>query len=209
LPADGIGAIVIGGDYQGLGIVRSLGSRGIPVCIIDNELSIARFSRYTKHAIRVSELRDEQKTAETIVAIGRQLKLDGWVLYPTRDETVAALSRHRDVLSQSFRVPTPDWDVVRWAWDKRNTYKLARDVGIAIPRTWFLESIEELRQIDVVFPLIIKPAIKEHFIYATKTKGWRANNRDELVNLLKQATTFVPISELMLQEYIPGGSGQQ
>ncbi len=209
LPTNGVGAIVIGGDYQGLGIVRSLGSRGIPVCIIDDELSIARFSRYTKHAIRVTEIRDEQKAAETIVAIGRQLKLDGWVLYPTRDETVAALSHHRDVLSRSFRVPTADWNVVRWAWDKRNTYKLAQEAGIPIPRTWFLQSIEEIGQMDVTFPLIIKPAIKEHFIYATKSKGWRADNRDELLGLLKQAAAFVPISELMLQEYIPGGSGQQ
>ena len=208
-PTDGIGAIVIGGDYQGLGIVRSLGSRGIPVCLIDNELSIARFSRYTKQTIRVTELRDEQKTADTIVAIGRQLKLDGWVLYPTRDETVAALSHHRDVLSRSFRVPTADWNVVRWAWDKRNTYKMAQDVGIPIPRTWFLQSIEDIGQMDLTYPLIIKPAIKEHFIYATKAKGWRANNPDELLRLLQQAATFVPISELMLQEYIPGGSGQQ
>jgi predicted ATP-grasp superfamily ATP-dependent carboligase len=137
------------------------------------------------------------------------LKLDGWVLYPTRDETVAAFSRHRDSLSRSFRVPTADWNAVQWAWDKRNTYKLAAELGIPIPRTWFLQTLEDSGGVDAVFPLIIKPAIKEHFIYATKAKAWRANNRDELLVLLKEAITFVPIAELMLQEYIPGGSGQQ
>jgi D-aspartate ligase len=208
-PTDGVGAIIIGGDYQGLGIVRSLGAAGIPVCIIDDEVSIARFSRYTRHSIRVKGLRDEQKAVETVMAAGRDLNLNGWVLYPTRDETVAALSRHRDVLSRSFRVPTADWNVVRWAWDKRNTYKMAQKVGIPIPRTWFLQSIDDIGSMDVTFPLIIKPAIKEHFIYATKAKGWRADNRDELIGLLKQAATFIPIPELMLQEYIPGGSGQQ
>ena len=35
-----IGAVVVGGCYQGLGIVRSLGRRGVPVCIIDDELSL-------------------------------------------------------------------------------------------------------------------------------------------------------------------------
>jgi len=34
---------VIGGDYQGLGIVRSLGRQGIPVCVVDDEYSISRF----------------------------------------------------------------------------------------------------------------------------------------------------------------------
>jgi heterodisulfide reductase subunit A-like polyferredoxin len=37
-----VGALVIGGDYQGLGIVRSLGRQGIPVCVVDDELSISR-----------------------------------------------------------------------------------------------------------------------------------------------------------------------
>ena len=31
------GALVVGGDYQGLGIIRSLGRRGIPTCVIDDE----------------------------------------------------------------------------------------------------------------------------------------------------------------------------
>ena len=38
-----VGALVIGGDYQGLGIARSLGRRNIPVCVIDDEISIGDF----------------------------------------------------------------------------------------------------------------------------------------------------------------------
>jgi D-aspartate ligase len=49
------GAVVIGGDYQGLGIVRSLGRVGIPVCVIDDEHSISRFSRYATHGVRVRD----------------------------------------------------------------------------------------------------------------------------------------------------------
>ena len=57
-----IGAVVIGGDYQGLGIVRSLGRQKVPVCVIDDERSIARFSRYTTHAAKVDSLRGEKET---------------------------------------------------------------------------------------------------------------------------------------------------
>ncbi len=46
-----VGAVVVGGDYQGLGIVRSLGRRGVPVCVIDDERSIGRFSRFATHAV--------------------------------------------------------------------------------------------------------------------------------------------------------------
>ena len=44
--AGAAGALVIGGDYQGLGIVRSLGRRGMDVVVIDDERSISRPSRF-------------------------------------------------------------------------------------------------------------------------------------------------------------------
>ena len=47
-----LGAVVIGGDYQGLGIVRSLGRQGVPVCVVDDEHSISRYSRYCKRFVR-------------------------------------------------------------------------------------------------------------------------------------------------------------
>src|ERR1700677_4940585 len=90
-----VGAVVVGGDYQGLGIVRSLGRQNIPVCVIDDEHSIARYSRYTTHTVTVRELRDERRTVETVLEIGQRLNLLGWVLYPTREETVAAFARYR------------------------------------------------------------------------------------------------------------------
>jgi D-aspartate ligase len=203
------GALVVGGDYQGLGIVRSLGRHGVPVCVVDDEHSIARFSRYATHAVRVSELRDERATVETVLDVGRRLGLDGWVLYPTREETVAAFSRYRSDLSGQFRVPTPDWSTVRWAWDKRNTYALADELGIPAPRTWYPRDLDDVREIDADFPLALKPAIKERFIYATKAKAWRADSRSDLERLFQEARTLLEPGEIMVQELIPGDGRQQ
>src|SRR4051812_40510303 len=107
-----IGAVVIGGDYQGLGIVRSLGRQGIPVFVLDDERSIARFSRYTTHSLRVPDLRDESLTIKALFDIFRRFSLKGWILYPTRDELVATIARHKTELSECFRVPTPEWETV-------------------------------------------------------------------------------------------------
>src|SRR5258706_2722506 len=104
---DRVGAVVLGGDFQGLGIVRSLGRRGMPVCVIDDEHSISRFSNYTTRAVRVPDLRDEARAVEAVLDVGRRLGLEGWVLYPTRDELVATLSRHRPALAEAFRGPRP------------------------------------------------------------------------------------------------------
>jgi predicted ATP-grasp superfamily ATP-dependent carboligase len=205
----GPGGIVIGGDYQGLGIVRSLGRRGIPVCVIDDERSISRFSRYTSLSVAAPELRDDETTVTVLLDAARRHGLEGWVVFPTREETVAALSRHRDELTPMLRIPTPEWESTRWAWDKRNTYAMAERLGIPAPRTAYPSSAAEVAALDLEPPVVLKPAIKEHFFYATKAKAWQADSRAELVELYKRAAALVPDGEIMLQELIPGGGSEQ
>jgi D-aspartate ligase len=204
-----VGAVVVGGDYQGLGIVRSLGRRGVPVCVVDDERSIARFSRYAAGGVRVRGLRDEGETVDALLQLCDRLALDGWVLYPTREETVVAIARSRDRLARRFRVPTPGFDVVRWAWDKRNTYARAAALGIPVPRTWTPRSTADLAAVDGEPPFAIKPAIKERFLQATKAKAWRADSRAELGERFEAAAALVGPGEVMVQELIPGDGAQQ
>lgn len=204
-----VGAIVVGGDYQGLGIVRSLGRAGIPVGVLDDESSIARYSRYATFADRVPSLRDGKETVEALMKLGRQRDLHRWVLYPTRDELVAILSQNRQELSQIFRVPTPYFETVKWLWDKRNTYGLAEKLGIPAPRTWYPRCEQDLDQIEGHFPVAVKPAIKEHFIYATKDKAWRADNLTQLRELFDRASQYIPVDEIMVQDLIPGDGSCQ
>ena len=60
---------------------------------------------------------------------------------------------------------------MRWAWDKRNTYRRAADRGIPVPRTWVPRDVRELGRLPVSYPVAIKPAIKEHFIYHDQGEG--------------------------------------
>lgn len=203
------GAIVVSGDYQGLGIVRSLGRQGIEVVVIDDEHSIGRYSRYAVGSYRFGELRTDEQIVGALLSVAERRDVEGWVVYPTREETVAALSRHREQLSERFRIPTPDWSVTRFAWDKRNTYARAAELNIPTPRTWRISSEDELDTVDGEPPYVIKPAIKEHFFYATKCKAWRANSRDELVQRFRAAATLVGTEEVVVQELIPGDGHAQ
>jgi D-aspartate ligase len=205
----GVGAVVIGGDYQGLGIARSLGRYGIPVCVIDDETSIARASRFVRNTIRVRDLRSEQALLDALAQARSRLGLSGWVLYPTREENVVAIAANRKALQRDFLVPTPELAVTRCAWDKREVYGLAARLSIAAPRTWFPRSEEELTAIDADGPVVVKPAIKEHFFYATHAKAWRADNAAELLAVFRRATKIVPAEEIIVQEMIPGDGQQQ
>jgi D-aspartate ligase len=209
LPDRDVGAVILGGDYQGLGIARSLGRHGVPVCVIDDEISISRASRFVRDTVRVPSLRTEQALLDALALARGKLGLSGWVLYPTREENVAGIAANRDVLRQEFRVPTPGLSTIRHAWDKREVYSLAERLSIPVPRTWFPQSEEDLAAIEVDDPVVLKPAIKEHFFYATHAKAWRANTVAELLAAYRRATEIVPASEIIVQEMIPGGGEQQ
>ena len=160
--------------------------------------------------VSLPDLRDQRKAVDSLLEIGKRLGLEGWVLYPTREELVAAISHHRSELSEVFRVPTPDWESVKWAWDKRNTYRLAEKLDIPTPVTYYPENIDQLAELDgLTPPFAIKPAIKEHFFYATKAKAWRANSHSELRTLYRKASELAGNGEIMVQELIPGGGSQQ
>lgn len=208
-PEHTTGGVVLGGDYQGLGIVRSLGRRAIPTCVIDDEYSIARHSRYATIGVRVRDLRDEDVLTKTLLQVGERFGLERWVLFPTRDEQVAALSRRRDELGQFFRVPVPCWETVRWMWDKRNTYRMSKQLGISFPETYFPQTLADLDNLPLSFPVVLKPAIKEHFFYATKAKAWRADDSKQLRQLFARACRIAGPGEIMIQDLIPGNGKHQ
>jgi len=204
-----VGAVVVGGEHPGLGIARSLGRRGIPVCIIDNQYSVSQFSKHASRVVRVKDLRDEKKTVENVLEVGRRYDLKDWVLFPTRDETVAAFSRYRDQLTDFFRVSTGNWDSVKWAWDKKNTYELAAQLAIPVPGTWNPRTKDELKELYSRLPLAMKPAVKENFFYATGSKAWRAETPAELDEIFERASKQIRPEEVLIQEIIPGDGRQQ
>lgn len=204
-----IGAVVIGGDHPGLAIARSLGCRGYPVVVIDDQYSISSFSKFVTRVVHVPDLKHEQASIDSVLSTGRRLGLKDWILFPTRDENVAAFSLHRDRLAEFFRVTTPSWETIQWAWDKSNTYHLAEKLGIPVPRTWNPKSADELPGFYPCLPLAVKPAIKENFFYATGAKAWRAETPEQLLALYHRAAQDIPHKEILIQEIIPGDGHRQ
>ena len=199
--------MVIGDHVQALGIIRSLGRRGIPVYLLhDKHLCISRFSRYTKQFIKTPKPSDESKFVNFMIELARKRGVEGWILMPTNDAAVYTLSRHKEILEGYYRVSTPCWDVVKYAYNKKLTYQLAEKIGIPIPETFYPENMEELYEIlpDIRFPVIIKPAIVDRFYKKTKKKVFKANTKEELVQAYIKASHIIDSSEILVQEVIPG-----
>jgi D-aspartate ligase len=200
-------ALVIGGDHQGLGIARSLGRRGIRVTVADDEISIGTVSRYVQR--RLPWPADEAVQVEWLESLADERDLRGATVFPTRDETVALLAQHHDRLSERFVLVTPPWAVARWAYDKRLTYELAGRIGVDHPGTHYPTARPEVERLELAYPAIIKPAIKDHFYSQTLTKAWEVTDRDSLLERYDEAVRLVPGDEVMIQEVIPGGGEAQ
>jgi predicted ATP-grasp superfamily ATP-dependent carboligase len=202
------GALVLGADYRALGVVRSLGRRGVPVWVLKEPAEpLAAMSRYACRSLAWPAEDDAARLA--FLAGLAERGLAGWALIPTADESAAFVARHHAELGERFTHTTPAWEIVRWAYDKRLTYRLAEEVGVPCPRTHYPHTPEQAAAVEGPFPAVLKPAIKESMNALTAAKAWRVDDRAELVARHAEACKLVDPEVLMVQELVPGGGETQ
>jgi predicted ATP-grasp superfamily ATP-dependent carboligase len=199
----------MGADYRGLGVVRSLGRRGIPVWILKQGGNLlATTSRFVRRNVPWPA-GDEGSQIDYLLDLGAGHQLDGWVLFPTDDYAVALISRHREVLASQYQVTVPPWEELRWACDKRLLHDLAHKLAIHQPWTACPCKREELETLDCPFPVVLKPVIRVQPNSLAVPKAWRADDRPSLLALYDKACALVAPKNLMIQEMVPGGGEGQ
>jgi predicted ATP-grasp superfamily ATP-dependent carboligase len=207
LPGTPTGALVLGSDYRALGIVRSLGRRGVPVCVLTSgDDRLAAFSRYAAHTFEWPH--EETARLELLAELAAR---DGriWALFPSSDEAAAFVARNHAKLAPLLALTTPPWNVLQWAYDKRRTHELANLAGVDYPWTIYPRDRHDLEREDLRFPLVLKPAIKPTFNRLTAAKAWRVDDRASLLRRYDEACELVDRDVLFVQELIGGGGTTQ
>ncbi len=200
------GAVIVGGGFHSLGAARNLAKHGVSVCVLNNGPCVSQFSRDVKHFLKCPPFDDETELVEFLLQIAVEKGMDGWVLFPSTDDTVRILAQHWERISQHYLITIPSWETVQFLYDKRLTHQLADKQGVPVPTTYNPRDIDELVSLNLDFPLVIKPTVSKHFMAATKKKAYRADNRDELISLYEQTAKIMDPSEILIQELIPGGA---
>jgi D-aspartate ligase len=202
--SDCAGAVVTGADYRGLGIVRSLGRRGIPVWVLRDEGHfLGAASVYTSRSLRWP-VGDGLEQVEFLANLAVREGLKGWALFPTTDELVRLIASHHKALGAYYRLTIPSWDTLQWVCDKRLLYQLAQDLRINQPSTFFPHNRDELASLQCRFPVILKPGLRLGFNRFTKEKAWPVDNRASLLARYEEACALVGPQMLMVQEVVPG-----
>ena len=207
---DCIGVVLLGDHVQALGLVRSFGRRGIPTYLLHSEdLCIGRFSRYLSKFIKIPDVNKESNFVSFLIDIAEKYDLKGWTLLPTNDTMVRILSKNKKILEEVYKVPTPEWGVTKFAVDKTLTYMLAEQIGISVPKTISINTIqdvEDLQSLDVLYPAILKGVDGSNFYKKTGAKAFKADSDVELKIIMDNVFRLINPSETFIQELIPGNT---
>lgn len=197
-------AFVLDCHGTGLGVIRSLGRRGIPVIGFDqNPRQIGLFSKYCKRIICPDIQDKEEEYVNFLLALGEQLNIKG-VLIPTADTDVLTISKHRGKLERYYKFPMAKLDVIEKLANKREFYKTIEKLNMPHPKTYFPSDISEVKQIgkEITHPYIVKPIFSANFSREFGVKVFKVNSKEELIKAYTKATSSG--YEVVIQEVIPG-----
>ena len=205
-PRNGRPTAVVGGvdDVRGVYASRTLAREGIHVIGIANDgKSYGARTRACERVIRANTGNDE--LIEALVELGPQLDQKA-ILFPCYDVAVVNLSRHREVLSDWYRLALPSAESVETLTDKIRFYKYAQQNGLPIPETRFLpaRSDAERASTELRFPVIVKPRTSKssRWLSHTHLKAFIACDREQLLALYDQYAAHA--DGLIAQEWING-----
>ena len=208
LPVQRPPAIIIGLRQNGLGVARALQQEGIPAIVLTHDRGDPALWTRACQKVRLTEW-DETSVISSLLELGRFIGNRYSSKPPilvTQDAAVMWLSRAREALSEFFSILLPDPDTVDLLMDKARFSQYARDRGWPLPRTFAVASQADFEAVrgDIPFPCIVKPAVKN--------AAYR-NNASEKAHLAEDSVGLERVysdvaqweSEMVLQEFIPGG----
>ena len=188
---------------NGLAAIRSLGRAGAPVIALDHRRSALGFrSRYALGMVCPDPGSDEAGFVGLLGEIGDALGRPA-PIFPTHDEQVNAIARHRDELGERFRYPFPAWETLARIQSKRYQLECAEAAGVAIPLTAHPSSTGEALAAagDLGYPVLVKPSDPPGFRRRFGRQAFRCRDAREVERAYGDAEPFAP----MVQELISGG----
>jgi predicted ATP-grasp superfamily ATP-dependent carboligase len=200
------GALVLGGDVNGLGVIRSLGRLHVSVGAV---LSIgpgehAHHSRYVSVTEEVREDAGDRELIKALKAAALRLGKERVVLIPTSDRYSQFLSKNAHQLPSEFILNCANAELYDAFLDKWNTARLCEKHSVLAPQTYCPTTFDEVEQAaaSLTFPVIVKP----RYTFDSRFPGKNAqfSNTSQFIDFFEQHSL---LGAVVAQEIIPSGDG--
>lgn len=193
--------LVLDSGTQGLIMVRELHKAGYRVVLLTcKDHNYADDSRYVdKKVIEKYDVSTEGYLHQVISVIKSEHIS---TIIPLGDKLAEFVSINKDVLLEYVKFLAPDYDIFQSGYDKSKLMSICQEYGYPHPFTITgINSVEDIKETDVTFPLLIKPNI---------TCGARGMTLVDNFTQLKEMLPLIQAEygECHLQKYIRQGGAQ-
>jgi D-aspartate ligase len=204
--------VVIFGDHiAAYGVIRALGPLRIPIYIVsETGKGLSTKSRYVKKSLALSPF-DPYCIKQLNSWVSSEVGSECVMMVAGDDDYLDVLAKNYKNLPEGAKPTFPDWQIVKLVREKRRTYKIAEELGIPTPTTYYITSEEELKTIiesgiDIKPPFLMKSEHSKAFNKTFKTKGIICDKKSGLLKTYRKYNGFC--GKLLLQEMIPGEESQ-
>ena len=183
-----------------LNVVRSLGRKGIN-SKVGGSMSVTTpiFSTYCESKFTYPSIANQPDEFRKFITNFIQEEKPE-VIFPLMNDSVEFFSKHKEEFSKFTKIPLADYDIMSVALDKEKTLRVAQELGIPCPKSFFPKDETSLTNImdQLQFPVIIKPkkAYGSSGVHLCK-------NEKELIKFFRKVSSIHGAP--LVQEYIPPG----
>jgi D-aspartate ligase len=195
------GAVVVGAHVNGLGIIRALARRRVPVAAVSTRsFDVAHHSRWVSERDEFFELHQNPDSLADYLEHNRA-RWPGWAVFPTNDDSMTALAKHHEGLARAYRITVQPWDIVGDLVDKDRMHVLAETVGLEVPVCHGPATAETASKV-IRYPVVVKPIQHDRLISCFGTKLFLAEDAEQL----RVSTDHIREAGLrgLVFEFVPG-----
>jgi protein-tyrosine-phosphatase/predicted ATP-grasp superfamily ATP-dependent carboligase len=201
-------ALVLGDprdDIQALlSVIRSLGRGGIEVHTAWHPPRIgALWSRYVVRTHQLPQYQgDDGRWKAALIGLMERERFD--LVIPCTDPSLIPLQIHRSELEAHGRIYLLGDDAFRLASDKLEANRLARTLGVSLPRELVISRLDQIDEVhdELPLPLVLKPQWSYDRIAVGRRQSVRfVNSWDDLERGLREMLAAGPVA---VQEFFQG-----
>lgn len=197
------------GHFQrcALAVIRSAGRLGIPVFAVRHDPhEPATRSRYAAGGLGLPPGAPDEEWVDALIQM--QPRLGRAILVPIDDLAAVTVNDHQDRLAHHFLLPLAPAGIQRRLASKRELSRVCREFDLPAPGCAFPINEDELRRDAAAlgYPVVVKRAERWFPPRDPSAPGvYIAHSWEQLVAAHDRMESDVA-PQVMLQEYIPGGS---
>jgi predicted ATP-grasp superfamily ATP-dependent carboligase len=189
-----------------IAIIRSLGLRGLDVTAADSQgRSPGFYSRYASARLRYpSPNTDPEGTLEALLRAAQRDNVE--LVVPVGDELAFLLSEERDRFDGVSALALPSRGAYAATQDKLATLELARELGVPVPRTEIVSTVEEGREAgaSLGWPVVVKPRSSSSRRDGRSVEHYEVSYAEDSAGLEAEIGGLNGRGQVLLQEYYPG-----